>query len=174
MENTNLDLNSLKKRLFNYLGIIILVVGTNLLQYYVVGNYDTSIEIQTLIDQLIPVTSGVVTGGLFMMIKQGSFDKLFQKMLNDGHQTFTNTASQVETVVNVSTRTELEVKKLAKEVKISNENYEQTNKRIDGLFALENSYKRLEKKLDIYFQNNPDLVKTGVAKMIASVDKNEG
>lgn len=158
--------STIKNKILKVVGTLLVLIGTNITTYYVSSDGSYSPEIQSLIDTLMPTVVGVGMGAFTVLIKQGSFDKLFQKMLNDGSQTFISTAAQVTTVVKESTETRKNVKELTNA-------FREIEPKLDKALKIEDTLNRVEKKLDIFFNNDPRLVKSGVSEIIAKVDTDE-
>lgn len=166
MNESNQKMSTVKKKIFNVVAIIIALIGSNLITYYATGNLELTPEVQELIATLFPTIAGVTTGILAMMIKQGSFDKIFAKMLNDGAQVFVKSSTQVERIVNTSEKTNYNVKELINE-------YKQIKPAIKELLQIKDTVDTLNKKIDLLVTNTPELVKNGLASKIIGVNHDE-
>ncbi|MGE4320286.1 MAG: hypothetical protein AB7E61_02415 [Acholeplasmataceae bacterium] len=161
------DTNTVKQKIVKVLMVILLVVLTNLLQLIIFNSETTEVDIQAIIQDALPTVIAVTMGIATILFKQGSFDKLFQSMLNKGQQTFNTSAAHVETVVKES----LETRKDVKELKHA---FKELYPKLDQAIKIKDSVDILNNKIDLLVTNMPELVKSGVATKIVSVGRDEG
>jgi len=151
------------KKILLIVGLIALVATSSFVTTLVQGSEDIDpVLVQDIIDKAIPIIMGVITGLVTSLMKSRTLEGIFTNMATEGKDIFVKASSNVSTVTKESIETRKEVKELTREIAA-------IRKELAEVKEIKTTIDIMNERQKIAYLNDPELVKNGVAKLIAKV-----
>lgn len=136
------------------------------------GGFDPELA-SNMTDSLVPIIMGVITGLASSLIRSkanaDTIKQSFDQVAEEGKNIFVSSASNVDRVVTMSMKTSAEIAELRTIFTEVLHEVKSLKSEVVAVKELGTSITNVEEITKLAFLNDPELVKNGIAKLIAQV-----